>query len=252
MEKQFTLIIVRHGEAIHNSYANAPCSLTESVFTFTENLKIMDSNLTTKGHMQAGLVADRLKNYKFDLAVTSDMKRATKTAEAIMKKNGSIEMLSYWQVVRERCKGDFQGEEELSSALATLEKAASDRDYMTWRPPNGESLADLRVRVRTFLRELQNEAKKIPVECPVILVVSHGMFMRELYCIISNSEYGKTLPKEVPNYWNTAIAQYSFSCRLDDTNSSVFSNAECTILSCTSHLKNHDGNYFRCTGGCHG
>ena len=83
MEKQFTLIIVRHGEAMHNI---APSSLTDSDFKFTENLKIMDGNLTKKGQKQAEFVADRLKDYKFDLAVTSDMKRTMKTAEAIMKK----------------------------------------------------------------------------------------------------------------------------------------------------------------------
>ena len=252
MEKTFTLVLVRHGEAVHNV---APTTLSESDFfkETEQSLKIMDCNLTKKGHLQAGFVADRLQDYKFDLAITSDMKRTTKTAEAIMKKNDSVEKLKNWQVVRERCKGDFQGNKELSSALNTLENAATDRDYMTWRPPNGESLVDFRMRVRQFLHEIQNEAKKIPVECPAILVVSHGLFMIELYRIISNSEYGNTLPKIIPDYPNTAIAQYSFTCQNNENNSTCFSKVECSILSCVNHLLNHDDDPFiRCRGGCHG
>ena len=252
MEKTFKLIIVRHGEAVHNV---APASLSESDFfkSTEQNLKVMDCHLTEKGQVQAGFVAERLKDYKFDLAITSDMKRTTKTAEAIMKRNDSIEKLKSWPVLRERCRGDFQYQSELKSAVITLEMAASDRDYMTWRPPNGESLNEFRGRVRKFLREIQKEAEKIAVECPVILAVSHGFFMQELYQILSNSEYGYTLSKIEPDYPNTAIAQYSFTYRLDNNNSTYFNKVECSILSCTKHLLNHDDNYDgRCRGGCHG
>ena len=61
--------------------------------------------------------AHRLKNTKFDLAITSDLKRAMQTAEAIQKKNNSIDELVCWKIVRERCLGDFEGVHEHYIAL---------------------------------------------------------------------------------------------------------------------------------------
>ena len=250
MEKKFTLVIVRHGEGFHNLGLNR----NELEFTDDANLIRVNSELTEKGLMQANLVGNRLKDIKFDLAITSDLKGTMQTAEAIMNKNESINKLIPWEIVRERSFGDFECVWKFHNALATVEKAVNDREYLTWRPPNGESVVDLRIRVKQFLKELQKEAMELSADSPTILVSSHGLFMIELYHVLSSSEYGKTIPKEAPGYQNTALAQYSFITSFSDNDNYVLKEVKCTTLSCASHLENHhhNENYALCIGGCHG
>jgi len=250
MEKNFQLVLVRHGQAFHNI---PDYTLTDSDCTYQDNLKLMNTHLTEKGEMQATLVAARLKDIKFDVAISSDLKRTMKTAEAIMQKNCSIEKMKYWSVARERCMGDFEDIKDVEKALWTIEKSGIiDADHMNWTPPNGESKADFRNRIRKFLQHVQEEALKVPVSCPLILVVSHGAFMDELYKIISTSEYGKSLPSKGAHYQNTGICQYSFTSKDAGKNSFYLEKAECTVLSCANHLENHDEDYVSCKGGCHG
>ena len=249
LKKSFTLIIVRHGQGFHNL---GTLSRDKLEFTNDEQLRTLNSCLTEKGLMQAGLVADRLKDTKFDLAITSDLKRAMQTGEAIMKKNDSITALTTWKIVRERCLGDFEAEAELHRPLRKVENAVEDRNSLTFRPPNGESVFDLRSRIFQFIQDLQNEALKIPTNSPVILVSSHGLFMDELYRVISEKECGKSLPKEMPGYQNTGIAKYEFITNIENDTELSLDNVECPVRSCAIHLKGHDETFEFCQGGCHG
>ena len=98
----------------------------------------------------AGLVAARLSTTRIDLAISSDLKRARQTGEAIVAANNSVDELLEWDVVRERRVGRGL---DLLAALLTVEQAVEDREYLTWRPPGGgESVVDLRNRAREFLR----------------------------------------------------------------------------------------------------
>ena len=103
--KMFTLTIVRHGQA----YQNTPGYILDETDVKHEGRKmIWDSNLTEKGLMQANLIAERFKDTKFDMAITSDMKRTAQTSKAIMSKNSSIKDFNYWTIARERYMGDFE------------------------------------------------------------------------------------------------------------------------------------------------
>ena len=247
MKKKFTLIIVRHGEGFHQ----LPHTKDDLEFTDELHLKTINSALTEKGLMQASRVADRFKNMEFDLAISSDLKRARQTAEAIMYKNASITNLKIWRIVRERCLGDIAGN-GLELFTTTVEDAVPDRDYLTWKPPNGESVVDLRHRVVEFLQEIQKEAMAISVDSPVILVSSHGLFMKELYRVLSTSEAGRTLPRNRPRYQNTGFAQYDFITSLNENSENVLEEVNCSILSCANHLENYDPEYLSRRGGCHG
>ena len=232
MEKKFSLVFVRHGEGFHQL---PDYTLADSDYKYEDNLKIMNAKLTEKGEMQVKLVADRLKDIKFDLAISSDLKRTVQTAEAIMNRNHSIEQLKYWSVARERCMGDFEGNSAVSKALWTIEcSGIVHPDNMTWRPPNGESLVEFRNRLKIFLQDVQVEASQIPVTCPLILVVGHSAFMNELYQLISTSDYGKHLPTKWVRFHNTGIQQYSFISRRDEENLISLEKADCTILSCAN------------------
>ena len=248
-QKSFTLIIVRHGEGFHNLHT---LSREELEFTNDEHPRTLNSCLTEKGLLQASLLGERLKDERFDVAITSDLKRATQTAEAIMKRNESIDRLKTWKIVRERCLGEFEGDVDLHRSLRIVEKAVKGRDSLTFRPPGGESVHDLRDRILHFLQDLQNEVIKIPSKCPTILVSSHGLFMDELYHLISEKEYSKNIPKECPGYQNTGVAKYVFCITNKNETQISINHVECPIRSCAIHLKDQDEKYEFCRGGCHG
>ena len=255
--KSFTLTIVRHGQAFQNTpgYSKKEEDIKFEYLSLDSSLSspkmIWNSDLTQNGLKQATLVAERFKDQKFDLAISSDMKRATQTAEAILKKSCSINKFVHWTVVRERYMGDIEFDRDLCKSLRPIDDAVCERDKKNKGPPNGESLVDLRNRVRQFLLDIQKEALKIASDSPTILVVSHDQFMYELYSVVSSSEYGKSLTAENVRYQNTGIASYSFTSSYYDNEMPILESAECSILSCASHLKTHYKSYEGCNGGCH-
>ena len=234
VSKDFKVMFVRHGQGFHNLGIHAR---EELEFTEEETLRTMNSSLTEKGLNQAKLAGKRLKDTKFDLAISSDLKRAKQTAKAIVDANNSIDTFEEWRVVRERCVGDFEGREDVDAALIIVEKAVVDRNTLTWRPPNGESVVDLRNRIKLFLSQVQAVAMSCSTEVPMILVVSHGAFMNELYYLLSESDVAKDIEKKTPKYQNTGIAQYHFRTKkLDENDNHALEEVRCDIFSCAEHL----------------
>ena len=92
-------------------------------------------------------------------------------------------------------------------------------------------------------------AMLLPADVPMILVVSHGAFMNELYYLLSESEVAKDIEKKTPKYQNTGIAQYHFRtkkldenqerqrAKMDITNENhSLEEVRCDIFSCAEHL----------------
>ena len=174
---------------------------------------------------------------RIDLAISSDLKRARQTGEAIVENNETVEELLEWRVVRERCLGDVEFVSEAFEDLRAAERAVAvqDRESLTRRPPNGESVVDLRNRVRMFLDMLMAEVRKLERKDPTIVVASHGMFMKELYyCLVSSR--GKAMAREAPHHGNTSIAQYRISYAVDSGGVGVVVGADCEIRTCARHL----------------
>ena len=85
-------------------------------------------------------------------------------------------------MVRERNMGRLLEEDrELRAGQWTVEAAVKDRSLLTWRPPGGESVVELNGRVREFLDMVMTRATAMNVDTPTLLVVTHGLFMREVY-----------------------------------------------------------------------
>ena len=140
--KQFTLIVVRHGQATHNLDTFEKKDL---VLTDEPERPIMNSPLTELGQKQAGLVANRLSNTKFHLGIASDLSRAWNTAQAIVAANPSLEEVEECRLVRERNGGVFDGEHTLCHAQYTVEEAIKDRELLTWRIPGDKNAQDPRL-----------------------------------------------------------------------------------------------------------
>merc|ERR1712110_1334115 len=135
--KEFTIVVVRHGQATHNldTFQRKDLVLTNELYR-----PIMNSPLTDLGHAQARLVAARLAKTRFDLGFASDLIRAWDTALAIVAANPSLESVKECRYLRERNAGDFEYNSARSKAQYTVEDGVEDRDLLTWRIPGGDSI----------------------------------------------------------------------------------------------------------------
>jgi broad specificity phosphatase PhoE len=144
------LILARHGRTT----ANAQRLL----------LGRLDLPLDEVGLQQAAAVGRALAEIKPARVIASPLGRALETARAVAQACGvtEIETDERWIEVD---YGDFDGEPLADVPGEVWQHWRSDS---AWTPPNGESLADVGVRVRAACEELANDAAQSD-----IVVVSH-------------------------------------------------------------------------------
>ncbi len=148
---------LRHGQSVANS---------EGWFA-----GLTDAPLTAKGEQQAHTAAPQVEALSFGRAYCSDLVRAHRTAQIVL--HNSPLVADPTPLLRERGCGDWEGRPFEDFAEGTLELLHQ------WhgRPPQGESLHDLALRVLPFLvRADENGAAS-----DNILRVAHGALMR---CVI--------------------------------------------------------------------
>lgn len=142
--------IIRHGEAEGNVKG------------------IIDSgdqkfHLTMKGKGQVKKSAAKLKSKKIDMIVSSDMPRAKETAE-ILAENLKIKEIIFDKRLREINLGSLSG----SPVKTYWETYPTYESRFEKRPPEGESLRDVRTRTWDLMAELEEKYKN-----KKILIVSH-------------------------------------------------------------------------------
>ena len=162
-----TLVLVRHGQSEWNE---------KNLFTGWRNVE-----LTDRGMAEAKAAGIRLKNtgHAFDIAFTSDLKRAQNTLDLILGELGQdgLEIVRN-QALNERDYGDLTG---LNKDDAR-KKWGEDQVHI-WRrsydiaPPGGESLKDTAERVlpyydATIRPHLANGRR--------VIVAAHGNSLRAL------------------------------------------------------------------------
>lgn len=156
------LIFVRHAEAEGN---------VKRIFHGWYN-----SDLTKKGHEQAKLVAERLKDTKIDVLYSSVLNRAFKTASYISEKVNLPIITS--QELREINGGDWEDVEWAKIAEQWPEvhynwENSQDKLEM----PNGETMQDFQKRVLKEVYRIINEN-----EGKTICIVTHGTAIKALLC----------------------------------------------------------------------
>lgn len=160
-----TLALVRHGQSLWNK---------QNRFTGW-----VDVPLTLEGEDEARRAGERLRDLSFDVAYTSDLRRAQHTLELIIETAG-FEGLPVIrdQALNERDYGDLAG---LNKAR-TAERYGEEQVHI-WRrsfatpPPGGEALKDTAARTLPFFERailgdiaLGND----------VLVVAHGNSNRSI------------------------------------------------------------------------
>lgn len=156
------MIFVRHGQSMGN---------LDGVY-----VGHTDSPLSEKGHHQAELTAEFLKNEKIDVFYASDLSRAFETAVHIAKRHGKTPIPT--SKMREIYGGEW--ENKPFSSLAELYST----EYGLWlsdigkaRPVGGESVKEVYDRINSAALDI---AKKNMGK--TVLTATHATPIRALMC----------------------------------------------------------------------
>ena len=162
-----SLVLVRHGQSEWNE---------KNLFTGWK-----DPGLTAKGVEEAKSAGIQLRTegFQFDVMFTSDLLRAQKTGEIILKELGATNLpVVKNQALNERDYGDLSG---LNKDEAR--EKWGDEQVHIWRrsfdtpPPGGESLKGTAERVLPYFKK---EILPQLLEGKNILIAAHGNSLRSL------------------------------------------------------------------------
>lgn len=177
------LVITRHGQSAWN---------LENRFTGW-----IDVDITEQGEKEAVNAGQKLKNYHFDCAFTSALKRAQRTLDIILNEVGQQNIpITKDQALNERHYGDLQG----ANKAETAAKYGEEQVHI-WRrsfdiaPPNGESLKNTAERVIPYfdlhIAPLLKEGRNI-------LISAHGNSLRALMMHLEHLTPEQILKIELP------------------------------------------------------
>jgi 2,3-bisphosphoglycerate-dependent phosphoglycerate mutase len=165
------LALVRHGESEWNALG--------------QWTGWTDVNLSKKGHEQAKASGKTLKDLHFDMAFTSDLKRAQQTWEEIRKVTGQTDIPTVAdKALKERNYGDLTGKNKWQVKEQVGEEEFQKlRRSWDYPPPNGESLKMVYERVIPYYKE--NILSKLK-EGKNVIIVAHGNSLRALLKYLEN------------------------------------------------------------------
>lgn len=177
------LVLVRHGQSIWNK---------DNKFTGW-----VDVDLAERGISEAEQAGILLKDYQFDEAFSSVLKRANRTLDIILNKIGQQDIpLTCDLALNERMYGDLQGLNK-----DDVRQKYGDEQVLIWRrsfdiaPPNGESLKDTADRVIPYYEA--NIAPKLKAGKNII-IAAHGNSLRALIMHLEGLTREEILKVEVP------------------------------------------------------
>ena len=165
------LVLVRHGQSTYN---------LENRFTGWK-----DVDLTEQGVKEAILAGKILKkhNFKFDIAFTSNLKRAQKTLSLILNElNSSLAPIEN-EALNERDYGDLIGQNKKEAA-----KKFGEEQVQIWRrsydtpPPGGESLKMTCERTLPYFNQIMENANNDNS----IIIAAHGNSIRAIVMKVFN------------------------------------------------------------------
>jgi len=161
------LVLVRHGQSDWN---------LKNLFTGWK-----DPGLTQQGIAEAGAAGEELRQrgYRFDVAFTSDLKRAQHTLDIMLDKLGQTDLpIIKDKALNERDYGELTG---LNKDDAR--KRWGEEQVHIWRrsfdiaPPGGESLKDTAARVLPYF---EKEILPRVLKGERVLISAHGNSLRAL------------------------------------------------------------------------
>ena len=178
------LYIIRHAEAEGNLYRRGQGH--------------HDGAVTAQGYRQIQTLAERFHDIHIDAVYSSDLRRTIATAEAIANSRGLV--IHTTPVLRELQMGAWE-----DRAWGDLEYENPGQMYNfnsdpeKWTITEAESFASLASRMTAAIEDIarENDGKSVAV-------VSHGMAIRTLFCVLSGHSLGEIA--EIPHSDNTAVS----------------------------------------------
>ncbi|MEK6938838.1 MAG: histidine phosphatase family protein [Nanoarchaeota archaeon] len=135
-----------------------------------------DSKLTPLGRKQAKIVAQKLKNKKFQIAFQTRLSRSKDTLKEVLKYHPECLKILTDDRMIERSYGKFQGMYH-QTIIAKYGQEMFDKWHRAYDfpPPKGESVRMVKERVDAFIRDLLKLMKKEKVN---VAISAHGNSMR--------------------------------------------------------------------------
>lgn len=165
MNKKTMIYIVRHGETDWN--------ITRRMQGAT------DIPLNEKGRKQAEAIAKHLATINLDAIYSSPLKRALETGKIIAAYHKQTPFVVNTALI-EKSFGVLEGRtrEEYNNYHPSL-KWENSWSYPDFRPPEGESLRDVHMRTKKFIRKILQSHRG-----EKIVLVAHGITIRLLIAAI--------------------------------------------------------------------
>jgi 2,3-bisphosphoglycerate-dependent phosphoglycerate mutase len=189
--ERFKIYLFRHGKTAFNR---------DGRFT-----GFMDSKLTAEGRKHAGIIAGKLKNKKFEVAIHTRLSRSKDTLKPVLKFHPECKIILEDDRMIERSYGDLEGttheqfidkigkrsydlrvhgdgienlepklRKKVERFLGEEEYEAIHRGYNV-AARNGESFADVEKRVKSFIKDLKKFMRKEKVN---VAISAHGNSIR--------------------------------------------------------------------------
>ncbi|ALM09534.1 MAG: isoleucyl-tRNA synthetase [Candidatus Peribacter riflensis] len=181
------LTVVRHGQTDYNKQDLV-------------NGGNIDTLLNETGREQVHALAKKLKKRKFDVIISSDLKRAVETAE-ILSAELKVPHTARWKELRERDTGDWTGKPVKDFITLLPRSITASPALHPGTPPGGESL-------QAFLQRLETVLEKIRAEFPGkrVLVACHSGPLRGLQAIVDNLSFAEAAVIDPKNAETTDLA----------------------------------------------
>ncbi|HEX8923180.1 MAG TPA: histidine phosphatase family protein [Patescibacteria group bacterium] len=177
-----TIYLFRHGQSENN---------LKKVFTGW-----LETPLTELGRQQADALGQMLKDKRIDIAYTTRLSRASDTLKAVLKYHPECRQTIVDDHMLERSYGDFSGHPH-AEIIEKYGQEAFDKWHRGWadRTPNGESFADVEVRVKEFIDMLRQKYSGQDIH---IAISAHGNSIRLFRKIMENAAVEDTVSWTIP------------------------------------------------------
>lgn len=180
MNKITRITSIRHGQTDYNLERRYAGSI--------------DVPLNEKGIEDAKNAAIRLRDYDFDIVITSKLRRAIQTAD-LLTAGRNIQIIQN-ELCNERNYGKMQGLNyiEVEDITPRILYFKLNNDFHSLNPPSGETFPNLRKRAKAFSQFLfQNYTGSN------ILVVSSSASMQQLHGLFRGFDWIESLRNEIHN-----------------------------------------------------
>ena len=176
------IYLFRHGQSEFN--------LTK---TFTGWL---DAKLTPLGQQQAKALGEMLKDKKIDLAYTTHLSRAADTLKEVLAFHPECKETIIDDRIIERSYGDLAGHAH-SEILEKYGQEQFDKWHRGWtdKADNGESFADVEIRVAEFITDMK---AKYAGKDFGIAISAHGNSIRLFRKIMEHASIEDTVSWTIP------------------------------------------------------